>query len=327
MAALSPRLSGPIALIANPAAQNGRGAWTAVEAASRLSARVGDQGFYLLLTERPGHATELAAELPPETAAVIALGGDGLVNEVACGLMKRGRADRPPLAVIPAGSGNDYAATLGMAASLPRAIDQILEFRTGPTDIGQVNDRYFVETLSFGLDAAIALDTVERRVRTGGAGTRLYLEAAIDQLFHHLSTYRFRAAIQREAPKPAPRESGADGEASPSVVEGEAYLFAVQIGPTYGGHFRIAPQAVIDDGLLDLCWATPRLGPWKALAVLLAAKGGHHTGNSHIHLAQAPALVLDFSDEPPAQVDGEKIEGTHFEISCIPDALTVIRGR
>ena len=101
----------------------------------------------------------------------------------------------------------------------------------------------------------------------------------------------------------------------------------MQIGPTYGGHFRIAPQAVIDDGLLDLCWATPRLGPWKALAVLLAAKGGHHTGNSHIHLAQAPALVLDFSDEPPAQVDGEKIEGTHFEISCIPDALTVIRGR
>ena len=69
MAASSSRLSGPIALIANPAAQNGRGAWTAVEAASRLSARVGDQGFYLLLTEKPGHATELAAELPPETAA------------------------------------------------------------------------------------------------------------------------------------------------------------------------------------------------------------------------------------------------------------------
>lgn len=327
MAASSSRLSGPIALIANPAAQNGRGAWAAVEAASHLSARVGDGGFRLLLTEYPGHAAELAAGLSSDTAAVIALGGDGLVNEVACGLMERTRADRPPLGVTPAGSGNDYAATLGMAASLPRAIDQILELRTGPADIGRVNDRYFVETLSFGLDAAIALDTVERRVRTGGAGTRLYLEAAIDQLFHHLSTYRFRATLQQKNPEGALRRNEPDDASGPSVVEGEAYLFAVQIGPTYGGHFRITPQAAIDDGLLDLCWATPHLGPWKALAVLLSAKGGHHTGNSHIHQAQTPALVLDFADEPPAQVDGEKIEGTHFEIACIPDALTVIHGR
>ncbi|WP_302964658.1 diacylglycerol kinase family protein [uncultured Adlercreutzia sp.] len=301
-------MDGIIALIANPAAQNGRGAWAAVEAASHLRARVGDAGFRLLLTERPGHATELAAQLGPEVGLVAALGGDGIVSEVAAGLMERPRASRPALGVIPAGSGNDYAATLGMASAIPKAIDQILELRTGPADVGRVNGRYFVETLSFGLDAAIALDTMERRVRTGRAGTRLYLESAVDQLFHHLDTYGFRL------------ETDAGG------VAGSCYLFAVQIGPTYGGHFRITPKAAIDDGLLDLCWATPTLSPRRALAVLLAARFGRHVGNEHIHFERADSLTLSFDREPPAQIDGEKLEGSRFSVECVPDALTVVFG-
>lgn len=306
---------GRIALIANPAAQNGRGAWAAVEAASLLRARVGDEGFQLLLTERPRHATALAASLDPSVGTVVALGGDGLISEVAAGLMERPVDERPALGVIPVGSGNDYAASLGVPASIGRAIDCVLAGRTAVVDVGRVNGRYFVETLSFGLDAAIALDTVERRVRTGRTGTRLYLESAVDQLFRHLNIYDFTARL-----------TGGDAAAA-RTVSAAAYLLAVQIGPTYGGHFRICPGAELDDGLLDLCYATPHLGPWKALAVLLAAKGGRHTGNRHIHLDRASRLVLDFAEEPPGQIDGEKIEGTHFEIDCIPRSLTVIVGK
>lgn len=306
---------GRIALIANPAAQNGRGAWAAVEAASLLRARVGDEGFQLLLTERPRHATALAASLDPSVGTVVALGGDGLISEVAAGLMERPVDERPALGVIPVGSGNDYAASLGVPTSIGRAIDCVLAGRTAVVDVGRVNGRYFVETLSFGLDAAIALDTVERRVRTGRTGTRLYLESAVDQLFRHLNIYDFTARL-----------TGGDAAAA-RTVSAAAYLLAVQIGPTYGGHFRICPGAELDDGLLDLCYATPHLGPWKALAVLLAAKGGRHTGNRHIHLDRASRLVLDFAEEPPGQIDGERIEGTHFEIDCIPRALTVIVGK
>lgn len=306
---------GRIALIANPAAQNGRGAWAAVEAASLLRARVGDEGFQLLLTERPRHATALAASLDPSVGTVVALGGDGLISEVAAGLMERPVDERPALGVIPVGSGNDYAASLGVPTSIGRAIDCVLAGRTAVVDVGRVNGRYFVETLSFGLDAAIALDTVERRVRTGRTGTRLYLESAVDQLFRHLNIYDFTARL-----------TGGDAAAA-RTVSAAAYLLAVQIGPTYGGHFRICPGAELDDGLLDLCYATPHLGPWKALAVLLAAKGGRHTGNRHIHLDRASRLVLDFAEEPPGQIDGEKIEGTHFEIDCIPRSLTVIVGK
>lgn len=312
---------GVIALIANPAAQNGRGSWAAVEAASLLRAQVGEGNFQLLLTERPRHATQLAAGLDPAVGTVVALGGDGLINEVACGLMERPATTRPALAVIPAGSGNDYAETLGMAGSVAKAVGQILQFRTGPADVGRVNGRYFVETLSFGLDAAIALDTVERRVRTGRTGTPLYLEAAVDQLFHHLDVYGFEARMEMPLAL-----SAAQSDAGACSFAGEAYLFAVQIGPTYGGHFRICPRASLNDGLLDLCWATPHLGSWKALALLLAARGGRHVGNSHVHFEQSSRLVLDFASAPPAQIDGEKIEGTHFEIECIPHALTVVMG-
>lgn len=306
---------GRIALIANPAAQNGRGAWAAVEAASLLRARVGDEGFQLLLTERPRHATALAASLDPSVGTVVALGGDGLISEVAAGLMERPVDERPALGVIPVGSGNDYAASLGVPTSIGRAIDCVLAGLTTVVDVGRVNGHYFVETLSFGLDAAIALDTVERRVRTGRTGTRLYLESAVDQLFRHLNIYDFTARL-----------TGGDAAAA-RTVSAAAYLLAVQIGPTYGGRFRICPGAELDDGLLDLCYATPHLGPWKALAVLLAAKGGRHTGNRHIHLDRASRLVLDFAEEPPGQIDGERIEGTHFEIDCIPRALTVIVGK
>lgn len=307
--------TGKIALIANPVAKSGRGAAAADEATRLLWSRVGEERVEVFYTARPRHATELAKQLGPEVGCVIALGGDGLVNEVACGLMERPADERPALAVIPVGSGNDYAATLGMAYSVVPAISQILHFRTTRADVGCVNGRYFVETLSFGLDAAIALDTMERRKRSGRAGTMLYLESAVDQLFNHLDTYRFSLRITDPA----------EGE-EPQTIEDEAYLVASQIGPTYGGHFRITPQASIEDGLLDLCWATPKLIPMRALAILLRARAGKHVGSSHVHFAQAKKVELDFAKEPPAQIDGEKITGTHFAIECIPDALTVVLG-
>lgn len=168
---------GKIVLIANPVSKSGRGAVAASEAARLLRERVGQERFEMLTTAWAGHGESLARELGPDVGCVIALGGDGLVNEVVNGLMARIPEDRPVLAVIPVGSGNDYAETLGMAYSVPTAVTEILRFQTVRADVGRVNGRYFAETLSFGLDAAIALDTMDRRQKSGRAGTMLYLES------------------------------------------------------------------------------------------------------------------------------------------------------
>ena len=98
------------------------------------------------------------------------MGGDGLVHLVANALMAIAPRDDPHLAVVPAGTGNDYARALGLPLDLKRSVHVILQASPRPVDLGLCNGKYFAETLSFGLDAAIALDTVRRREETGQLG-------------------------------------------------------------------------------------------------------------------------------------------------------------
>lgn len=185
---------GSILLIANPAAQNGNGATAAQRAVGLLRAQLGEDAVVLARTAGPRHASEIA-ERAEGCSTVIALGGDGVIHEVAGGLMRRPAARRPALGVIPVGSGNDYARTLGVSNKVDEACAQLLRAEARLADVGRVNGHWFVETLSFGLDAAIALDTMERRVRTGRTGTVLYMESGVDQLLHHLDLRRYRASF------------------------------------------------------------------------------------------------------------------------------------
>lgn len=299
-----PSYLGKTLLIANPAAQNGHGAQAAAHAQEVLQRSHTD--ITLVLTERPEQAIELAAQADGFDS-VVALGGDGVVHEVANGLMQRPLDKRPTLGLIPVGSGNDYARTLGMSCNIEHACAQLLEAQPHPADVGCVNGRYFVETLSFGLDAAIALDTVERRKRTGRTGTILYAEAGIDQLLHHLDVRSYRASFDEGA-----------------VVEGESITFAVQVGPSYGGGFAICPDARIDDGLLDICIAHPPVSIPRAVFIFALAKGGHHTGFKQMELLRAKTLRVEFDEQPPAQVDGERIETCVFDISIVSHALRVL---
>ena len=297
---------GSILLIANPAAQNGNGAAAAQRAVGLLRAQLGEDAVVLARTAGPRHASEIA-ERAEGCSTVIALGGDGVIHEVAGGLMRRPAAHRPALGVIPVGSGNDYARTLGVSNKVDEACAQLLKAEAHPADLGRVHGHWFVETLSFGLDAAIALDTMERRVRTGRTGTVLYMESGVDQLLHHLDLRRYRASFD-------------GGE----TVEAESVTFAVQIGPYYGGGFKICPDARIDDGLLDVCVAHPPVGAARALYIFLRAKDGKHARFKQIELRRCRTLRLEFDEAPPAQMDGELIEGTSFDIAVEPAALNVL---
>ena len=163
-----------ILLIANPAAQRGNGK-EAADTASRMLSEwlsVDTGSLECVFTERPRHAIELAAAASTDRYdVVVALGGDGVVHEVANGLMQLPAEKRPTFGLIPVGSGNDYARTLGISEKLTEALGQLVAGARRIHDVGVCNGEYFVETLSFGLDAAIALDTVERRAH-GPAGHR-----------------------------------------------------------------------------------------------------------------------------------------------------------
>lgn len=295
-----------VLLIANPAAQNGRGADAAAEAEVLLREALAGASVEVRPTAGPRHGMELAAGAAGFDV-VVALGGDGIIHEVVNGLMALPAGERPMLGVIPVGSGNDYAATLSMERDVARAVSQLVEARPVSVDVGRVNDVYFAETLSFGVDAAIALDTVERRKRTGRTGTLLYLTSGLDQLMNHLDCRRYRASF--------------DGGA---VQEGEMYLFAVQNGPTYGGGFAVAPEASVADGRLDVVIAHPPLTRRKATLIFMLAKDGHHTRFKALEFRRVRRMRVEFDEPLPVQVDGERLEGTSFDVEVVPRALRVL---
>ena len=326
--ATRPNPLGRTLIIANPAAQSGYGEVIAKRLQRFLRMYFHDLGtFDLVRTERPHHAVELAAAARGFDT-VLALGGDGVIHEVANGLMQQPEGTRPALGLLPVGSGNDYARTLGINDWRGEHFDRLLLCERVRMDVGRVHGfygagnglggtenagseftEYFVETCSFGLDAAIAHGTVELRKKTGLRGALLYGASGLDQFglrFRH-----FPARVKLD---------GCD------LGRMRALLFAMQIGPTYGSGFRVCPEADPRDGLLDVCYAHGAIPRAVALPAFLSAKDGHHTGLPFIHMERAHCVELTFErPDTPIQTDGERICATRMTVECLPQALTVLK--
>jgi YegS/Rv2252/BmrU family lipid kinase len=263
------------------------------------------------LTEWPGDGERMAAAAT-DFDTVIALGGDGLVHEIACGLMRQPPETRPRLGVLPTGTGNDFARTLGLTRNDPRrAMRELIEGEEVLFDIGLVNDTYFCQTLSFGIDAAIALDANARRhnrPHQGGAGR--FVTSGLSIIARNAHSWPYRIV--------------ADGD----VYEGPALTLAIQNGPTYGGDFRICPDASPTDGMLDLCASLSAPLPAAQLAYFGLIRLGRHTHSQRLLLRQFTDLDVTFPEEvPPCQVDGERLEGSSFQVRVLPQALRVVRPR
>lgn len=346
--AQEPAALGRTLIIANPAAQSGAGRETAEGLRRFLSSQHPDgASFELVYTERPGHAIDLAAGAQGFDS-VFALGGDGVVHEVANGLMRIDAAARPALGVVPVGSGNDFARTLGLTDYTGRGFTPCLSCERVAFDVGRIAYRppaprtppagngcgsagagqgnaagererdadrrpsqveYFVETLSFGLDAAIALGTFDLRARTHMSGATLYALSGANVLLRSFAPYPALASF--------------DGGPAQRI---RTFLMAVQLGATYGSGFLICPQADPTDGLFDVCFASGHAGRARALALLLRARSGRHLGSPLIHTVRASRLELAFDDGSyPIQADGERIVADRMLVDILPGALSILR--
>ncbi len=294
-------------IIANPAAQNGAAAKTAEIACGILLQMAGDDTVDLAMTESAGHAIRLAANLKGYDT-VLALGGDGVVHEVVNGIMQRPKDSRPIFGVIPSGSGNDFAKAINMDEPIEKVCQMLVQLDPKDTDLGNVNGNWFAETTSYGLDAAIALHTVENRILTGKTGALLYVDSAMHELKENYRFYDYTLVVDNEEPRC-----------------GKSITFAVQNGPFYGGGFMICPEAKLDDGKLDICISHPPASRLKAISAFMKAKNGKHTKMNVMEVFQAKELDITFTENPPAQNDGERIGGNHFHITVEHNALKVIR--
>ena len=296
-------------LIANPAAHSGRGADGAEFARHFLgSYSTATRGYEVRLTSGPGDAVGIAAGAVGFDT-VLALGGDGVIHEVVNGLMRLPESARPQLGVIPLGSGNDYARTLGMVKNdVEGAFAQLVRGKVRELEVGRVNGVHFMQTLSFGLDAAIALDTTDRRAaNTSQEGEALFVTSGLKILSRARDGFPCTARFDDEGP-----------------VDLRTLIFAVQVGPTYGGGFRICPDADPGDGLLDVCYNVKKPVLPHLMTLFGLARSGRHASSRVVSLRRIRHAELDFAEEPPCQVDGERLTGTHFEIDVVPRALRVV---
>ena len=296
-------------LIANPAAHSGKGAAGADFARRFLgSYSSATRGYEVRLTEGPGDAVGIAADATGFDT-VLALGGDGVIHEVVNGLMELPEPSRPQLGVIPLGSGNDFARTIDMPRNdVEGAFARLVRGRVREMEVGRVNGVHFMETLSFGLDAAIAIDTTARRAAdTSQEGEALFVTSGLKVLSRAHGGFPCVARFDDDEP-----------------VELSTLIFAVQVGPSYGGGFLVCPDADPCDDLLDVCYNVRKPLIPHLLALFGLARSGRHARSNVVRLRRFRHASVDFANEPPCQVDGEQLTGTRFEIDVIPRALRVV---
>jgi len=293
-----------VKIIVNPAADGGRlgREWT------QIAERLGGCGLSapVVFTEAPWHATELAAEAISEgVQRIVVAGGDGTVYEAAEGLHRAGGGE---LAILPLGTGNDGARTLGIPSDLEEAARAAVNGRIRSVDLIRIGDHAVFNAIGIGLtgdinDRAISIKAAKIPLLRG---ILVYLVAALASLF------RYRMQKVRMV----------TGEAD---YEGTMLILAVHGGPTTGGGFALTPAAVPDDGLLDAC-LVEEVGPLGRLMRLAAAMRGALGTKMGTHELQAPWLELHFAEPLPAHLDGNSVtlEPPLARFEVIPGALKVV---
>jgi YegS/Rv2252/BmrU family lipid kinase len=293
-----------VRIIVNPAADGGRlgREWP------QIAARLEGCGLTapVVFTDAPWHATELAAQAVTEgIKRIVVVGGDGTVCEAAEGLHRAGGGE---LAIIPLGTGNDGARTLGVPKDLEAAARAAVAGQIRPVDLIRIGDHVVFNAIGVGLTG----DINDRAMKIKAAevpllrGILVYLAAALSALF------RYRMQWVRMV-----TEAGS--------YEGSMLILAVQGGPTTGGGFALTPAAVPDDGLLDAC-LVEEVGPLGRLLRLAAAMRGALGAKRGSHELQAPWLELHFEEPLPAHLDGNSVtlEPPVARFEVVPGALKVV---
>ncbi len=294
----------PPLVILNPAGANGK----AQRLRGRIEARLRAGQGELVLTKARGDAERLAREAALAGRDVIAVGGDGTVLEVGSGILASGR--RVQLGIVPCGTGNDYAYE---TARLPHDPLAALEVALGgeqaqvlAMDAAQMNDRYFLNSMGVGLDANIAATAERMKKWPFMRGEMLYYTASLRELLFHYGACPFLTVTL-------------DGAQQSGQVYAAA---AVSIGPTYGGGFRINPDADARDGLFSVCLIDkPRKS--RALRLLPRVEKGQHIGEPEVHRSLVKTVTFEAREATYAHLDGEIVRAQRFDVRILPGALLV----
>ena len=255
-----------------------------------------------MITQSPGHGSELGKQVKEgDFDCLLVLGGDGTISEVAKGLI----GSEIPVATVPCGSGNDLAGVLGIPRDLELALKILLEAEIVRIDLFNDEGVIFAETIGCGFVADVVASVV--RLSRYIHGPKAYFIAVFDTMT------RFKAAHYRI-------------NIDDYEWEGEASLVIINNTWRVGGGMKLTPDAVIDDGLLDIAVFTTS-SKLTLLKLLPQVYSGNHIHSSDVIIKRGRKFTVEADRELMKTADGDIIGTLPIKVEIIPKAMNFLRAR
>jgi diacylglycerol kinase (ATP) len=292
-----------VSVIVNPAAGRGRGA----RAVSAVTEAFGAIGVTDIQTTKAREDEGAIARRAMDAGAttLVAVGGDGTWGNVANAILASGANAEVRLALIAAGTGNDFAKTAGCPATDVQATARLVAAGSETrVDVGRIEEHFFLNITGFGFDAAVLEDILKIKWVKGEA---LYLYSALRQL----ASYK---GIEIDVTTPARRWG-----------QTRQLMLVIANARNFGGKFLIAPDASLIDGRLDAVGILDA-STWRRVKLFGAVAKGTHLALDEVIMEQSPTFTVKFSSPPAYETDGEyrRAKSAELEVACVPGALRLV---
>lgn len=274
---------------------------------SRLRERVGPMDIVMTVAEGDAMAAAEQAVRDGYHHLFVA-GGDGTLNEALNGVaaVPDGLA-QVVLGIIPLGTGNDFASSLGFPADIEAVLDLLVSANAVPVDVGVLNGRYFLNVSGGGFIAEVS-DAVDTQLKSV-AGKLAYLIGGAQVLLSH---------------EPIPTDVSWSSGTRTERLRVELDAFAICNARQIGGGRLIAPDAVFDDGMLDVCLieAMPTI---EFVALLRRVSTGDHVDDERVRYFRASEIQLRFDRTVKVNTDGQVLDAAECRYHVLPQAVRVLR--
>lgn len=284
----------------------------------------------LRYTQYAGHAMEIATEISDQyddKVTIVVCGGDGTVHEVVNGIAYRST----PIIVIPIGTGNDFAHSIlpdNLINNPTKIVSMLQEFKVTPIDLIRIDSydvlgnhlpmwsRFCVNITSIGIDTRAMLaaeDIVAKSKKNKYASKKwVYVKSVLKQL--KLRSYRLDYNLE------------VINSDTNEISENERFhTITIANGRYYGAGFCPAPEAKLDDGIIDVC-AIEKLGWWDSLKTLIRYRNGNHIGRLGVRTFKSTSGIItckDNSFQLLGNYDGVVFHGHRIRFEVFPEALNV----
>ncbi len=257
--------------------------------------------YVIEVTEYPGHATTIAREYAVnDKNRIYSIGGDGTINEIVNGIA----GTKAALGVIPAGSGNDFIRSIHGEYQTKEIVADTIRGQERSIDLARANGKYFINISSIGFDADVVFNAHKFKRLPCIPGSMAYLISLIYTIFKNKIS-EIKVTID-------------DEEITLKIL-----LAAVANGRFYGGGMLPAPDATLDDGLLDIC-LVGEVNRLKILTLFPKYMKGEHGEIEYVSFKRAKKMKIESKDTISLNIDGEILTGKDIEFEILKGAINVI---